>query len=125
MHTHTHTHTCTHTHTHTHTTHTHTNTHTHTHTHTTHTHTHQGIAFLDCILSIMERQKCDQPVISSEIQRWLELLLQLVDVTGNSPEQHLRLFLNGKQPVVRKYRHISQKFVRGPKKCQFTYVRTL
>lgn len=57
----------------------------------------------------MEGRQCDH--VGAEIQSWLELLLQLIDITGTSPEHHLRVFLQGKQAVARKYRHISQKYV--------------
>ena len=62
----------------------------------------------------MEKRQCDQQVINSEIQRWLELLLQLIDITGTSPEVHLKLFLSGKQLVMKKYRHVAQKYVSCP-----------
>jgi hypothetical protein len=49
--------------------------------------------------------------IDSEIKRWLELLLQLVKITGPNPELHLRQFLNAREGVLKKYRQVSQKFV--------------
>ncbi len=43
-------------------------------------------------------------VFDAEMIKWLMLLLQLVDITGPSPEIHLRKFLTGRTGVVKKYR---------------------
>lgn len=66
---------------------------------------------MDLIYSIYVKRGLAQDQIDSEIQRWLELLLQLIDIMGHNPEQHLKQFINSKETVLRKYRHISQKFV--------------
>ena len=46
-----------------------------------------------------------------ECIKWLLLLLQLVDVTGDHPANHLRRFLLGKTVVVKKHRHDITKHV--------------
>lgn len=66
---------------------------------------------MDTVYSIYVKRDLVQDHIDSEIQRWLELLLQLVDITGPNPEEHLRQFIYSKEAVLRKYRHISQKYV--------------
>lgn len=73
----------------------------------------QGINFLDVMYSILTHRQDNiaQDMLDAQMQPWLELLLQLVDITGSSPEQLLKLFLSGKQPIIKKYRHVSQKYV--------------
>ena len=63
------------------------------------------------VYSILTRRKLAQEELDALLQPWLELLLQLIDIRGSSPDQHLKLFIAGKQPVTKKYRHVSQKFV--------------
>ena len=66
---------------------------------------------MDTVYTIFTKREMSQDHVDSEMQRWLELLLQLVNITGPNPAQHLGLFLQSKHDVLRKYRHISQKFV--------------
>lgn len=71
----------------------------------------QGIIFLDAMYSIFLQRKFNQDYMDSEMHHWLALLLRLVDIAGNNPELHLKLFISGKQLVIRKYRNISTKCV--------------
>lgn len=79
----------------------------------------QGISFLDVMYSIslqmkvyQDHKEFKQNLMDSEIHDWLDMLLRLVDITGNNPEIYLKLFISGKQPtVIRDYSHTLNKIV--------------
>lgn len=63
----------------------------------------QGISFLDAMYLIFLQRQVNKEFMDSEIHNWLQLFLQLVDITGDSPEVHLSLFISGDQPVIKEY----------------------
>jgi len=68
----------------------------------------QGISFLNAMYNIfLKRELKEVP----EIEKWLELLFSLVDICGDNPERHLKLFVLGKERVIKDYKNVSIKFV--------------
>ena len=43
-------------------------------------------------------------VVNAELQKWLELLLQLIDVTADMANEHLKKFIKGKG-VIKNFQH--------------------
>jgi hypothetical protein len=43
------------------------------------------------------------------------MLIQLVDVAGQHPVDHFSRFITGEEPVLEKYRCVSEEFVSGIK----------
>ena len=71
----------------------------------------QGIDFLDVLLEIFTQRKIDHEMVEDKIRKWLILLIQLVDITGPEPEVHFSLFIHGTQKVMKKYKHLTIKYV--------------
>lgn len=71
----------------------------------------QGLNFLDALHKVWTERKFNLEGFDPECIKWLLLLLQQVDVTGDRPAFHLRRFLLGKTVVVKKYRHDITKHV--------------
>lgn len=71
----------------------------------------QGIEFVDNIHLFIFKRSVKDDLLDSEIHCWLMLLLQLVEVTGYNPAVQFALFIYGKEPVLTKYKRVSEKFV--------------
>ena len=65
----------------------------------------QGLGFVDTLYRFCTKHNFNPLVFDPEYKKWVLLLLQLVDVTGDKPHIHLERFL-GKSThgVVKKYR---------------------
>ena len=63
----------------------------------------QGIGFLDAMSALWDRRKFSDVAVDSECIKWLQLLLGLVDITGDHPDVHMKKFL-GRTGVVKRYR---------------------
>ena len=72
----------------------------------------QGLNFLDTLYKLWTERKFSLQAFDPECIKWLLLLLQLVDVTGDNPAVYLRRFLLGRTGVVKKYRQDITKYVR-------------
>ena len=71
----------------------------------------QGLNFLDTLSDVWTQCKFDSQAFDPECTKWLLLLLQLVDVTGDNPHIHYRRFILAKTGVVKKYRQEVKKHV--------------
>ncbi len=65
----------------------------------------QGLLFLDFLLSVWDKHKFREVSIESECTNWLQLFLEMVDITGDHPDILLRLFF-GKITICKKYRKL-------------------
>ena len=68
----------------------------------------QGIELSDAAYLIFTQRD----ISTIELQRWLKLLLGLIDITASKPSQYFELFLSDKLSVTKKYRGFSKKNVR-------------
>ena len=75
----------------------------------------QGLDFVDAVYNLCKANSFSSDLLDSECKKWVQLLLQLVDVTGDDPCTNLKVFL-GKftHTVVKEYRqdiikHVSAK----------------
>lgn len=59
---------------------------------------------------LFRRSLSDSPV-DFEIKQWLKMLLQLVDITGQCPADHFKLFIDGQESVLIKYKCALELFV--------------
>ena len=53
-------------------------------------------------------------VKDAELESWLRLLLQLVDITGDNPVQYLKYFIRGREKIIKKYKLVAQNHVCVP-----------
>ena len=51
-------------------------------------------------------------IMKSELQKWLELLLQLIDVTADQADAHLRRFIKGRG-IIKDYQAEIREIVSG------------
>lgn len=63
----------------------------------------QGINFLDILFEIFTNHKISYEVMKDEIEKWLKLLLQLVDITEFKAVDHFTLFIKSNQKVMKNY----------------------
>ncbi len=61
-------------------------------------------------MELVEKKDMEEVVVI-EMKNWFKLLLNLVDITGDNPAQHLKPFIRGKEKVIKKYREVSQEHV--------------
>jgi len=59
-----------------------------------------------------ENRKEMKDVVDKELKYWLQLLLNLVDITGDNPAQHLKPFIRGKERIIKEYKQYAQEHVR-------------
>ena len=59
---------------------------------------------MDTLYTVWSKREFNQHIFDKECKKWINLLLQLVDVTGRQPHIHLQRFLHGKTDVLMKYR---------------------
>ena len=72
----------------------------------------QGIEFLDVLLDLLtEQRKLESDLLQSVMCTWINLLVQLVDILGETPQKHLKYFISGKQKVLKKYSKETRKYV--------------
>ena len=57
---------------------------------------------MDTLYTVWSKREFNMQIFDTECKKWIDLLLQLVDVTGH-PYIHLQRFLHGKTGVVMKY----------------------
>ena len=74
----------------------------------------QGIEFLDMVLEWLGELKVSEEVKDAELESWLRLLLQLVDITGDNPAQYLNHFIRGREKIIKKYKLVAQNHVCVP-----------
>ena len=74
----------------------------------------QGLAFLQVVNQIWSHRSVRdgnlKTQFNSECQKWVLLLLQLIDVTGSQAETHLRVFIKG-GGVAKLHRDVIKKTV--------------
>lgn len=74
----------------------------------------QGLAFLHVVNQIWnDRSVSDEDLktkFNSECEKWVLLLLQLIDITGSQAKTHLHVFIRG-EGVAKSYRGIIKKTV--------------
>lgn len=73
----------------------------------------QGIEWLDVFHTIFFMRSFEGFLLTSEIEKWLKMLIQLAEVTGERPASLFKLFHEGQEAVLQKYRCVSEKFVSG------------
>ena len=72
----------------------------------------QGLSFVNELNKFWTEHKFKPQVFDPECKKWVLLLLELVDVTKDHPEVHLKSFLGKSTPaVVKKYRDDITKHV--------------
>ena len=71
------------------------------------------------------QRKFDSQEFDPECRKWLLLLLQLVDITGDNPHNHFHQFILGKSAVVKKYRWEIKKYVSVSGSCVFVVMEDL
>ena len=59
---------------------------------------------MDTLYTVWSKREFNQKIFDTDCKKWIDLLLQLVDVTGHQPDIHLQRFLHGKTDVLMKYR---------------------
>ncbi len=62
----------------------------------------------------MMKHDMDLSDVRKEITIWLEALLQLMDITEEQSIKDLNYFIQGEEPVIVEYLHVSQKYVSKP-----------
>lgn len=70
-------------------------------------------------LLILGRNDCEQHKdhVDVEFRRWLEVLLQVVDVTKpDLATSYFKLFTEGEESVLKSYSHVPKEFVSAPSK---------
>ena len=66
---------------------------------------------MDGIHHIISKRNLEEKFLHSEIHNWLKMLLQMVPITSGSPTVQLIPFINGEEPVIKKYRSITENLV--------------
>ncbi len=66
---------------------------------------------MDTLYDILTRHDMDLSFVESEITLWLEALLQLIDIKEEQSIEYLNYFIQGKNPVIMEYLHVSLKYV--------------
>ena len=55
--------------------------------------------------------KVQKELMDKELKLWLMLLLNLVEITGDNPTQHLKHFISGNKEVIKKYKKETRRQV--------------
>ena len=61
---------------------------------------------MDTLYTVWSKREFNQKIFDTECKKWINLLLQLVDVTEHQPHIHFQRFLHGKTVVMKYQQYI-------------------